>query len=80
MVWNIDVEGASPQVEHELRQIVHEMGVKRGAFFFQLPNVERIQRDVTERIAGATWVGVRQKGTTYEFEVVEQKLPEEARS
>lgn len=79
MVWDIEVKGASPKVEHELREIIHEMGVKRGAFQFLLPKVEQIQRDVTESIAGATWVGVRQKGTTYEFEVVEQQLPEEAK-
>ncbi|WP_100406754.1 sporulation protein YqfD [Bacillus solitudinis] len=80
MVWNIEIKGASPQVEHELRQIVFEMGIKRGTFQFNLPSVEHIQRDVTERVAGATWVGVRQKGTTFEFEVVEQKLPEKAES
>ncbi|WP_088102516.1 sporulation protein YqfD [Halalkalibacter urbisdiaboli] len=78
MVWNIEIKGASPQVELELRQVVEEMGIKRGRFQFSLPSVELIQRNVTEQVSGATWVGVRQKGTTYEFEVVEQKLPEEA--
>ncbi|ARK29328.1 sporulation protein YqfD [Halalkalibacter krulwichiae] len=78
MVWNVEIKGASPQVEHELRQVVSEMGIKRGTFQFSLPSVELIQRDVTELVQGATWVGVRQKGTTYEFEVVEQQLPEEA--
>jgi similar to stage IV sporulation protein len=79
MVWNVDIKGASPQVEHELRQVVTKMGIKRGAFQFSLPSVELIQRDVTEMVQGATWVGVRQKGTTFEFEVVEQQLPEEAK-
>jgi similar to stage IV sporulation protein len=78
MVWKIDIKGASPQVEHELRQVITEMGIKRGTFQFSLPSVELIQRDVTELVQGATWVGVRQKGTTFEFEVVEQQLPEEA--
>ncbi len=77
MVWHIEVKGGSPKIEHELRQVVNKMGIKRGAFQFMLPEVERIQRDVTERVEGATWIGVRQKGTTYEFEIVEQKLPEE---
>ncbi|WP_017728390.1 sporulation protein YqfD [Halalkalibacterium ligniniphilum] len=78
IVWKIEINGASPEVEHELRQVVSEMGVKRGAFHFSLPSVEEIQRDVTERIRDATWVGVRQNGTTYQFEVVQQLLPEEA--
>ena len=78
MVWNVEIKGASPQVEHELRQVITEMGITRGTFQFSLPSVELIQRDVTELVKGATWVGVRQKGTTFEFEVVEQQLPEEA--
>ncbi|MCM3761504.1 sporulation protein YqfD [Alkalihalobacillus oceani] len=78
MIWHIEIKGASPQVEHELRQVMTEMGIKPGAFHFSLPSVELIQRDVTEAVAGATWVGVRKKGTTFEFEVVEQQLPEEA--
>ncbi|MFA9455848.1 sporulation protein YqfD [Halalkalibacter sp. AB-rgal2] len=78
VVWNIEVKGASPKVENELRQVIQELGVKRGVFQFTLPNVEYIQREVSERVEDATWIGVRQKGTTYEFEVVEQQLPEEA--
>jgi similar to stage IV sporulation protein len=78
MVWKVEVEGASPHVEHELRQVVTEIGIKPWTFQFSLPSVEQIQREVTEQVSGATWVGVRQKGTTYQFEVVEQKLPDEA--
>lgn len=78
IVWNIDIKGASPKVENELRQAILDLGVKRGAFQFVLPDVEYIQREVSEQVRDATWIGVRQKGTTYEFEVVEQQLPEEA--
>lgn len=78
IVWNIDIKGASPKIENELRLAIQELGVKRGAFQFTLPDVEYIQREVSERVKDATWIGVRQKGTTYEFEVVEQQLPEEA--
>lgn len=78
IVWSIEIKGASPKVEHELRQLVEELGVKRGAFQFTLPSVEDLQREVTEQLSGATWIGVRQNGTTYQFEVVEQQLPEEA--
>ncbi|MCD8501250.1 MAG: sporulation protein YqfD [Bacillaceae bacterium] len=76
MVWNIEIEGATPQIEHELNQVVKELGIKRGKFQFVLPNVEEIQHVVTNRIEAATWIGVKLNGTTYHFQVVEQTFPE----
>ncbi|KYG32034.1 sporulation protein YqfD [Alkalihalobacillus trypoxylicola] len=78
MVWGIEIKGASPHVEVQLKKLVNEIGIKKGKFQFQLPTEEQIQTIVTEQLEGATWVGVRKKGTTYEFEVVEQTLPERA--
>ncbi|WP_059102661.1 sporulation protein YqfD [Shouchella shacheensis] len=72
MVWGIQVKGASPSVEEELRKHVDEMGIKPGAFRFSLPAPDEVQRLITEEIDEATWIGVRKKGTTFEFEVVEQ--------
>lgn len=69
MVWNIEIEGATPQIEHELNQVVKELGIKRGKFQFVLPNVEEIQHVVTNRIEAATWIGVKLNGTTYHFKL-----------
>ncbi|UCZ54499.1 sporulation protein YqfD [Bacillus shivajii] len=76
MVWDIEIEGASPDVEHQLRQTVNELGVKKGAFQFRLPKPENIQSFVTDEIKDATWIGVTVKGTTYHFQVVEKELAE----
>lgn len=76
IVWDVKIEGASPKVEYDLRQALDELGIKRGKFIYQLPNVEQIQKLVTERVEDATWIGVTLNGTTFEFEVVEQTLPE----
>ncbi|MBU9712059.1 sporulation protein YqfD [Evansella tamaricis] len=82
MVWGVEIEGASPQVEHELRQAVTELGIRNGAFQFRIPPPEEIQSIVTDEIMNATWIGVTRKGTTYHFQVVEKELaerePEEA--
>lgn len=72
MVWGIHIKGASPHVEQELREVIDEIGIRRGAFQFKLPQPDEVQRIVTEHIDEATWIGVRKKGTTFEFEVVEQ--------
>ncbi len=76
MVWNISIEGATPQVEYQLSQVVNEMGIKKGKFHFLLPSVEEIQMKVTSEIDEATWIGVTLNGTTYHFNVVEQTFPE----
>lgn len=76
MVWNIEIDGASPEVEHELRQAVTDLGVRKGAFQFRLPKPEEIQSFVTDEISSATWIGVTVKGTTYHFQVVEKEIAE----
>ncbi|RXI99403.1 sporulation protein YqfD [Anaerobacillus alkaliphilus] len=76
MVWGISIDGATPKVEHQLAQVVNEMGIKKGKFHFLLPSVEEIQMKVTSEIEEATWIGVTLNGTTYHFNVVEQTFPE----
>ncbi|MCD8511978.1 MAG: sporulation protein YqfD [Bacillus sp. (in: Bacteria)] len=78
MVWGIEIEGASPVVEHELKQAVTEMGITKGAFQFRIPPPEEIQAQVTDQIQEATWIGVTRKGTTYHFQVVEKEIAERA--
>lgn len=76
IVWNIEIEGASPEIEHQLQKAITDLGIKKGKFLFLLPSVEEIQKQVTDKVENATWIGVRLNGTTLEFEVVEQTLPE----
>ncbi|MBH0160055.1 MULTISPECIES: sporulation protein YqfD [Fictibacillus] len=76
MIWNINVTGANPKTEYELRKAAVELGVTKGKFIFLLPNVREIQRDLTEKMDNVTWIGVTQHGTSYRFEVVEKEIPE----
>ncbi len=76
MVWSVTVNGATPEVEHKLKQVAIDLGVKRGKFIFQLPSNQELQRQITESLEEITWVGVKRSGTTYHFEVVQKQLPE----
>lgn len=76
MVWGIEIEGASPQVEHQLNQSISEIGIKKGALQFFLPAPQDIQTIITDEIADATWIGVEKRGTTYHFQVVEKEIAE----
>lgn len=77
MVWNVDVKGTDPKVEHEIRQVLNNLGVKKGKFQFTLPSPEELQYQITQRLDSVTWVGAKLEGTTYTFSVVEKQLPRE---
>ncbi|WLR49887.1 sporulation protein YqfD [Bacillus tianshenii] len=76
MVWGIEIKGAEPDVEHALRKAVNEYGIKRGKLIITLPDTAVIQRELTLQVDGLTWLGVERKGTTYHFQVVEEKKVE----
>jgi similar to stage IV sporulation protein len=75
VIWGIDIKGAKPATEHQIRKELDKMGVKIGKLQFFVDNVEAIQRKLTNNIGALTWVGVELKGTTYQFQVVEKNEP-----
>jgi similar to stage IV sporulation protein len=77
VVWGIEIKGAKPATEHQIRKELDRMGVKVGKVQFFIDNVDTIQRKLTDRIGALTWVGVELNGTTYHFQVVEKKQPKE---
>lgn len=77
IVWKIQIQGASPKLEHQVQKELREIGVKKGAFILFLPSEQEIQQSLTERIEQLSWIGVSRLGTRYTFEVVEKKMPEE---
>jgi similar to stage IV sporulation protein len=76
VIWGIEIKGAKPATEYQIRKELDKMGVKIGKVQLFVDNVEGIQRKLTNRIGNLTWVGVELKGTTYHLQVVEKKEPE----
>ncbi|MEH7108635.1 MULTISPECIES: sporulation protein YqfD [Bacillaceae] len=75
VIWGIEIKGAKPATEYQIRKELDKMGVKIGKFQFSVDNVEAIQRNLTNNIGALTWVGVELKGTTYHLQVVEKNQP-----
>jgi similar to stage IV sporulation protein len=75
VIWGIEISGAKPQTEYQIRKELDKMGVKIGKLQFFVDNVESIQRKLTNNIQNLTWVGVDLNGTTYHFQVVEKNEP-----
>ena len=76
MVWDIEIEGANPQTEHQISRELKKIGISKGKFQFLLDDANTIQRQLTDKIDAITWIGVELKGTTYQFQVVEKNVPE----
>lgn len=77
MVWNVQVSGADPKVEHEIRQVLNDLGVQNGKFQSSLPSPENIQYAINDRVDKVAWVGANLNGTTYNFRVVEKEVPKQ---
>ena len=75
VIWGIEIKGAKPATEYQIRKELDKMGVKIGKLQFTVDNVEGIQRKLTDQIRALTWVGVELKGTTYYLQVVEKNEP-----
>ncbi|XJZ26270.1 sporulation protein YqfD [Bacillota bacterium Lsc_1132] len=75
VIWGIEIKGAKPATEYQIRKELDKMGVKIGKIQFFVDDVESIQRKLTDHIGAITWVGVELKGTTYHFQVVEKNQP-----
>ncbi|MFK9091414.1 sporulation protein YqfD [Bacillus salipaludis] len=75
VIWGIEIKGAKPATEYQIRKELDKMGVKIGKVQFFVDNVEGIQRKLTDNIGALTWVGVELKGTTYHLQVVEKNEP-----
>ncbi|WP_413308689.1 sporulation protein YqfD [Bacillus sp. 1P10SD] len=75
VIWGIEIKGAKPATEYQIRKELDKMGVKIGKVQFFVDNVEGIQRKLTNNIGALTWVGVELKGTTYHLQVVEKNEP-----
>lgn len=72
MVWKIDIKGANPETEHQMRKHLDEIGVQKGRFQFLMGTPEKIQKSLTANIQSITWVGVELNGTTFQMKVVEK--------
>lgn len=80
MTWGIQIKGASPETEYQIRQELEKLHIRVGTSHFLNQNLEKIQRELTERIENITWIGVELKGTTFQFQVVEKTEPKNQKS
>ena len=75
MLWKIDITGANPETEHQIRQQLDQIGVKRPLSVFNA-DPGKIQQALTKRVENITWVGIELNGTALHMKVVEKNEPD----
>lgn len=80
VVWRVDIVGNEKIPTSEIRQVAEQIGIKQGIFKFRLPQVEKIQKDLLNKIPRASWVGFEMKGTTAIIKVAEKVVPDPKRA
>lgn len=43
MVWKIDIKGANPETEHQMRKHLDDIGVQKGRFQFLMGTPEKFK-------------------------------------
>ncbi|WP_077621467.1 sporulation protein YqfD [Sediminibacillus massiliensis] len=77
IVWDVQVEGVPMEIENKIMESLDEHGIHRGAMKFSIDTPGEIQKKLLDDIPELLWVGVTEKGTTYQLEGVEKTIIEE---
>ncbi|WP_010097041.1 sporulation protein YqfD [Ornithinibacillus scapharcae] len=73
VIWKIEITGELPkEIEEKIATQLNEYGIHPGAFLFTIDAPGKIQQKLIDDIPELLWVGVHQKGTTYQLEGVEK--------
>lgn len=79
MVWAIQIKGADPKLEEQIRSILIKEHLYVGSLDFFVPDSGQLESLLSARLNEVTWIGVAQEGTTYKIDVVQKKYPKEVK-
>jgi similar to stage IV sporulation protein len=78
IIWKVEITGELPkEIEEKITKQLNAYGIHAGAWIFMIDPPAKIQQKLTDDIPELLWVGVRQKGTTYQLEGVEKIVVKE---
>ncbi|KGX88915.1 sporulation protein YqfD [Pontibacillus litoralis] len=77
MVWKVEIDGVTPEVEYKIEEKLHDYGVKVGAWKFRIDTPSNMQRQLLNDVPELLWVGITEKGTVYQLQGVEKTTVEQ---
>ena len=74
IIWEVKITGVPKDIEEKISKQLNEYGIHSGSWIFSLDSPSDIQQKLVYDIPELLWVGVDQKGTTYNLEGVEKTI------
>ncbi|GAB7386320.1 sporulation protein YqfD [Bacillaceae bacterium] len=76
MIWQVQIVGGDAGTKQEVRRIIEQFGMERGAFKFRLAPPETIRQEIMRQLPHIAWAGIDIQGTKAIVKVVEKVLPD----
>lgn len=76
-IWKINIEGVTKELETKIVESLYRNGIHPGALKITMNSPNQIQQLLLDDIPELLWIGVDQKGTTYQLEAVEKIIVED---
>lgn len=73
-IWKIDIKGDQHVSPYEIRQVIKQLGIKKGTFKPRI-DVEEIEDQIILKNKNVLWSKVRIQGSTLQVEIVESFRP-----
>ncbi|QHE53004.1 sporulation protein YqfD [Pontibacillus sp. HMF3514] len=77
MVWRIQIDGVTPEIEHKIEKHLDRYGVQFGAWKFNIDTPSMMQQKLLTDIPELLWIGITENGTTYHLQGIEKTIVEE---
>lgn len=74
VIWFVDVKGNKHISRSEIIKLAEKQGLKPGRFKWGL-DLDKIQKELNDKVEGAAWVGVEIRGTRVVVEIAEKVMP-----
>ena len=74
IIWEVKITGVPKDIEEKISKQLNHYGIHKGSWIFSLDSPNTIQQKLVYDIPELLWVGVDQKGTTYNLEGVEKTI------
>ncbi|GEN46505.1 sporulation protein YqfD [Alkalibacillus haloalkaliphilus] len=77
VVWNITVEGGSPETRYEVNQLLDTLGLKEGNWVQNMEDISTIEREIMNSIDEVSYVGISKSGSSYNILIEESETMEQ---
>ncbi len=77
-VWSVEVRGTVRLSPDQVEKVAAKVGIKEGAWKVKLKEPHILQKEMTDLLPEASWIGVHIDGTKITIQVVEKEVQDKA--